>query len=286
MPGVVSASGPASTAPAITIEAAEMTAQDVDIPAYLAAVFKADTSQGSLDASLALCSAILVDPATTHRHLPALFSPLAKAAADKKSGTNRESAMIVYGALYESLPPKSPVAEIVLLRNTLPVVLDGLADKGSVVREASQYAIDAMFALLKEEALVAGLVRVLMDYLRSAGAKWQGRVGALQLIGKVAEKAVSKGGFLKEVMGRELEALIPVVEGGMHDLKNEVSRAAVKTMTSLSKLLSNDDVARHIPTLIKTMSDPSRATLQKAIHDLRYCCFRDLWETFSTANRF
>jgi elongation factor 3 len=41
-------------------------------------------------------------------------------------------------------------------------------------------------------------------------------------------------------------------------------------MTSLCKLLSNDDVAKHIPSLIKTMKDPSRETLQKAIHDLRY----------------
>ncbi|CUS06717.1 unnamed protein product [Tuber aestivum] len=76
-------------------------------------------------------------------------------------------------------------------------------------------------ALLKEEPLVVGL----------------GRVAALQLIGKVAEKVVMRDGFLKEVMGRELEALVPVVEGGMHHLKNEVSRAAVKAMASLSKLL-------------------------------------------------
>ncbi|RPA99018.1 hypothetical protein L873DRAFT_1807203 [Choiromyces venosus 120613-1] len=250
-----------------------MPLSDTAIFDYLSAVFSADSSQGSLDAALALCTAILSDPARAHHSFPTLFPPLSKAAADKKSGTRRESAMIVYGALYESFIPKSSVTEILLLKDTLHIVLDGLADKGAVVREASQYAIDAMFSLLKEEALVVGLVRVLMAYLKSSGAKWQGRVAALQLIGKVAEKAVTKDGFLKEVMGRELEALIPIVEGGMHDLKSEVSRAAVKAMTSLSKLLSNDDIARHIPTLIKTMSDPSKETLQKAIHDLSQTTF-------------
>ena len=55
-----------------------------------------------------------------------------------------------------------------------------------------------------------------------------------------------------EVIGRELEASVPVVEGSMLDLKNEASRTAVRNMTSLSKLLSNDDGPRHIPTLIKT----------------------------------
>ncbi|RPB16545.1 hypothetical protein P167DRAFT_532096 [Morchella conica CCBAS932] len=246
---------------------------DLDIPSSLAAVFTAKTSQASLDASLALCSAITANPAVAHHYLDQLIPALAKAANDKKSGTNRESAMIVYGALYESLPVKSPMTEILLLKSTLANVFDGLADKGSVVRESAQYAIDAIFALLKEEGLVVGLVRVLMEYLKSPGAKWQGRVGALQQIGKVADKAAARDGFLKNVMGRELEKLIPVVESGMHDLKKEVSSAAVKTMTSLSKLLSNDDVAKHIPTLIKTMKEPSKETLQKAIHDLSQTTF-------------
>ena len=264
MPGILDAASP------MTEQPPKMSLTDTAVSDYLTAVFSADSSQGSLDAALTLCNAILSDPATAHCSFHTLFPPLAKAAADKKSGTRRESAMIVYGALYESFIPKSPITEVLLLKETLPIVLDGLADKGAVVREASQYAIDAMLGLLREEVLVVGLVRVLMAYIGGSGSKWQGRVAALLLIGKVAEKAVTRDGFLKEVMGRELEALIPVVESGMHDLKNEVSRAAVKTMTSLGKLLSNDDVARHIPTLIKTMSHPSKETLQKAIHDLRY----------------
>ncbi|KAG0126874.1 P-loop containing nucleoside triphosphate hydrolase protein [Tuber indicum] len=273
MPGVLDATSPTSSPRSSTNQPLEMLLTDTAISDYLSAVFSADSSQGSLDAALALCSAILSDPATAHHSFPTLFPPLAKAASDKKSGTRRESAMIVYGALYESFIPKSPITEVLLLKETLPIVLDGLADKGAVVREASQYAIDAMLALLKEEALVVGLVRVLMAYVKGSGSKWQGRVAALQLIGRIAEKAVTRDGFLKEVMGRELETLIPVVEGGMHDLKNEVSRTAVKAMTSLAKLLSNDDVARHIPTLIKTMSDPSKETLQKAIHDLSQTTF-------------
>lgn len=243
---------------------------DLDIPSSLSAIFSAKTSQASLDASLALCAAITANPEVAHHYLDQLIPALAKAANDKKSGTNRESAMIVYGALYESLPPSSPMTEILLLQSTLANVLDGLADKGSVVRESAQYAIDAIFALLKEEGLVVGLIRVLQDYLKSSGAKWQGRVGALQQIGKVAEKAAAQDGFLRDIMGRELERLIPVVESGMHDLKGEVSKAAVKTMTSLAKLLSNEDVSKHIPTLIKTMKEPSKETLQSAIHDLRF----------------
>ena len=44
-------------------------------------------------------------------------------------------------------------------------------------------------------------------------------------------------------------------------------------MTSLTTLLSNDDVAPRIPLLIKTMENPSTETLQKAIHALSQTTF-------------
>ena len=47
-------------------------------------------------------------------------------------------------------------------------------------------------------------------------------------------------------------------------------------MTSLTTLLSNDDVAPRIPLLIKTMQNPSTETLQKAIHALSQTTFVDI----------
>ena len=44
-------------------------------------------------------------------------------------------------------------------------------------------------------------------------------------------------------------------------------------MTSLTKLLSNDDVAPRIPLLIKTMQNPGTESLQKAIHALSQTTF-------------
>jgi elongation factor 3 len=109
-----------------------------------------------------------------------------------------------------------------------------------VVRESAQYAIDALFAGLKLPALVSGLLSATERYLQSPGSKWQGKVAALALIGKMAEKAVKaekdQGDvFLKDVMGRELEGLIPVVESGMHDLKAEV-----RTIRSLYFIWDSD----------------------------------------------
>ncbi|KAH0253861.1 ABC transporter domain-containing protein, partial [Aureobasidium melanogenum] len=67
--------------------------------------------------------------------------------------------------------------------------------------------------------------------------------------------------------------LIPIVEGGMHDLKAEVSKAAIKSMNALTTLLQNDDVQPRLPLLIKSMEDPSTQSLQKAIHALSQTTF-------------
>jgi elongation factor 3 len=209
--------------------AASSSASAFDMEPHITAIFTAKTSQESLEASLTLCNEIVANAATAHHVVAKLLPELAKAAADKKSGNNRESAMIVYGALYETLPTKAPATEVLLVE-AIGIVFDGLADKGAVVRESAQYAVDALFGVLKHPALVSGLLGAVQNYCKSAGSKWQGKVGAYTLIGKMADKAVKADQtqgevFLKDVMGRELEGLIPVVEAGMHDLKSEVCSA-------------------------------------------------------------
>ena len=113
----------------------------------------------------------------------------------------------------------------------IPYVLDALADKGAVVRDSAQYALDALFANLKPEAMVVGLLPVLTQYLSKVSGKWQGAVGAYELMGRMADKAKLGMGskeeekakeVLRESMGRKLAGLIPAVETGMHDLKAEV----------------------------------------------------------------
>lgn len=53
----------------------------------------------------------------------------------------------------------------------------------------------------------------------------------------------------------------------------QVVKAAVKTMTAMAALLVNDDVSKHIPSLIKTMKEPSKETIASAIHDLSQTTF-------------
>ncbi|KAI9848616.1 MAG: hypothetical protein M1838_000488 [Thelocarpon superellum] len=255
-----------------------------DIASFLTSIFTAETSQAALDASYALVNVLLQSVGFRGLHGYGILAEIKSAATDKKSGTRRESAMILLGALLERFPETQRVSEVLFLRDSglIPVALDALADKGAVVRESAQYALDALFTTLSVEALVVGLLPVLVTYLHRKSGKWQGAVGALGLMGRMADHAkVGMGSkeeeqrkdLLREAMGARLEGLIPVVESGMHDLKTEVAKQALKAMTSLTTLLSNDDVAPRIPLLITTMEQPSATTLQQAIHALSQTTF-------------
>ncbi|SLM40450.1 mrna-nucleus export atpase [Lasallia pustulata] len=248
-------------------------------------IFTAKTSQASLDAAYALTGLLLNSVGFRGFHAYGVLAEIKKAAADKKDGAKRESAMILLGALFEKFPAQQPISEVVFLLQDggiLAPALDALADKGAVVRESAQYALDALFSNLKPESMVVALLPALSQYLGRRTGKWQGTVGAYELIGRMADKAKLGMGskeeeklkdVLREMMGKKLASLIPVVEAGMHDLKNEVAKQSLKTMTSLTTLLSNDDVAPRIPLLIKTMENPNTETLQKAIHALSQTTF-------------
>ncbi|KAF5019307.1 hypothetical protein F66182_8700 [Fusarium sp. NRRL 66182] len=249
-------------------------------------IFTAKTSAASIDACYALCEVILSSVGVVGLTNYGVLAEVKKAAADKKSGLRRESSQNLLGAILERFLPRQPVSEVVILLQDGGLVgcaLDALADKGAVVRDAAQYGLDAMFGILSPEALVTGLLPCLTEYLSKKTGKWQGTVGAYKLLQKMADKAqITIGGtkeealekdVLREAMGAKLAGLIPIVEGGMHDLKSEVEKQAVHTMNSLTTLLSNDDVAPRIPLLVDTMQHPSTQTLQKAIHALSQTTF-------------
>ncbi|ORX97355.1 P-loop containing nucleoside triphosphate hydrolase protein [Clohesyomyces aquaticus] len=256
-----------------------------DVSAILSAVFASKTSHASVEAAYGLST--LLQNSVGFRGLKGygVLDEIKKAAADKKSPIRREGSVNALGALFERFPRAIRLGEVMMLvqeEGLVATTLDLLSDKTPAVRESAKYALDALFENLGPEAKVVGLLPLLVKYLGKKSGKWQGAVGAFELIGRMADKAKmgmesieveKEKDVLREAMGKRLEGLIPVVEGGMHDLKTEVCKQAVKTMNSLTTLLQNDDVAPRIPLLVKAMEDPSIQSLQKAIHALSQTTF-------------
>lgn len=149
----------------------------------------------------------------------AVIPSLLKAARNKKSGYEREAAAIALGAIFSKVAGKnapSPLgAEPWLLPQTLPTLLELYADKGDVVQEAAQSAVGQLFVLAPPES-VPELLKVLYATLESSAAKWQSKVGALKLIGKLSDSC-------SEQIGEQLPHLIPYLTNAMHETKAEVS---------------------------------------------------------------
>lgn len=212
--------------------AAPPSAEDVD--AILQTILTAKTSQASLDASYALTNILVESVGFRGLQGYGILEPIKKAATDKKNVAKREGSMFAYGAMFERFPTQQRLSEIVfLLQETdmVTVTLDALADKNATVKESAQYALDALFGNLGPEAQVFALLPTLVKYLGKRSGKWQGAVGAFELIGRMADKAKIGSGsaqeeknkeVVREALGRKLEGLIPVVEDGMTDLKTEV----------------------------------------------------------------
>jgi elongation factor 3 len=206
-----------------------------DVSAILSAILSAKTSHASVEAAYNLTE--LLQNSVGFRGLKGygVLDDIKKAATDKKSPIKREGAMNALGALFERFPRVHKLGEVVFLiqeDGLVLLALDSLADKTPAVKESARYALDQLFDNLSAEAKVFGLLPVLVKRLGKQSGKWQGAVGALELMGRMADKAkmgmesleVEKAkDILREAMGKKLESLIPVVESGMHDLKTEVS---------------------------------------------------------------
>ncbi|KAF2257116.1 elongation factor 3 [Trematosphaeria pertusa] len=256
-----------------------------DVAAFLKSILTAKTSHASVEAAYGLCTVLQNSVGFRGLKGYGILEEIRKAAGDKKNPVRREGAMNALGALFERFPRAQKLAEMVFLLQEevlVPLALDALSDKTSTVKESAQYALDALFDNLGAEARVFGLLPVLVKYLGKKSGKWQGAVGAFELMGRMADKAKmgmesleveKEKDVVREAMGKKLEGLIPVVESGMHDLKSEVTKQALKTMNSLTTLLQNDDIAPRIPLLVKTIDDPSTQSQQKAILALSQTTF-------------
>ncbi|KAG6903068.1 hypothetical protein C0995_006255 [Termitomyces sp. Mi166 len=163
-------------------------------------------------------------------------------ATNKKSGYERESAAIAFTSLANILG--TPIAPLLL--PSLPIIFDLYMDKGDVVRNAASAAAKAILKLFPPES-----TRIVFDTLVSIleAGKWRTKVGVLDAFKTFVTPA-------RDAVAAELGTLLPKVESAMHDTKQEVATAAIKSATQLCTTLANPDLAPHIPVLVKCMSNP------------------------------
>ncbi|EON63628.1 elongation factor 3 [Coniosporium apollinis CBS 100218] len=170
---------------------------------------------------------------------------LKKQLGNKKDALARERACDAIRAIAQHATV-SPAVEPYLI-TLLPATLAAVGDKMSAVKTAAQTASLAIVEASNANAVKA-VIPHLVHSLRNA-QKWPEKMTDLQCIEALAASAPAQMAF-------RVPDLIPVISEAMWDTKPEVKKAAYGTMEKLCALISNKDIERFIPELIKCIAKP------------------------------
>ncbi|KAF2736785.1 ARM repeat-containing protein [Polyplosphaeria fusca] len=170
---------------------------------------------------------------------------LKKQLNNKKDAVARERALDAIRAIAQHSTVSASVEPYLV--SLLPNVLGAVGDKMSSVKTAAQTAAEAIVSASNANAVKA-IIPHIAKSLETA-QKWPEKMTDLKCIELLCKNAPAQTAF-------RVPDLIPVVSGAMWDTKADVSKAAYSTMEKICALISNKDIERFIPELIKCIAKP------------------------------
>ncbi|KAF2450383.1 ARM repeat-containing protein [Karstenula rhodostoma CBS 690.94] len=170
---------------------------------------------------------------------------LRKQLGNRKDAVVRERALDAIRAIAQH-STISPAVEPYLIA-LLPDTLNAVADKITAVKVAAQTASEAIVTAANPNAVKAIIPHIIHSL--EATLKWPEKICDLRCIEILTKSAPAQLAF-------RVPDLLPVISGAMWDTKAEVKKAAYATMETLCGLISNRDIERFIPELIKCIAKP------------------------------
>ncbi|KAF1850739.1 ARM repeat-containing protein [Cucurbitaria berberidis CBS 394.84] len=170
---------------------------------------------------------------------------LKKQLASKKDAVARERALDAIRAIAQHAQVSAAVEPYLV--SLLPNVLAAVGDKMSGVKVAAQTTAESIVAAANPNAVKAIIPHII--YSLENAQKWPEKMTDLKCIEILTKSATAQMAF-------RVPDLIPVISGAMWDTKPEVKKAAYTTMETLCSLISNKDIERFIPELIKCIAKP------------------------------
>ncbi|KAF3482668.1 elongation factor 3 [Arthroderma uncinatum] len=190
-------------------------------------------------------ASLLNGPTEEHTVPAKAVETLKKQLSNKKDASAREKALdaILAIAQHSSVSPAMEPYILALLAPTLAAV----SDKMNSVKELAQQAALAIVKSINANAVKAALPAIVSSILTAQ--KWAEKMTGLACIEALVESAPTQ-------LATRVPDLIPVVSESMWDTKPEVKKAAYATMEKVCALISNKDIERFIPELIKCIAKP------------------------------
>ena len=169
-----------------------------------------------------------------------------KALADKKSPAAREGAAATVSTLINDGAIKC-LEPIFVDSGIYNALLETFADKMPAVRTAAVEAVRVYVTNMNPWATPL-ILPALLHEIKSAG-KWQVKTGSLEILNQLVKSAPTQTAHLTP-------DIVPVLSEAIWDTKADVKKAARDTLTKTTALISNKDIERFIPALIKALINP------------------------------
>ncbi|KAG8997085.1 translational elongation factor EF-1 alpha, partial [Tulasnella sp. 427] len=171
-----------------------------------------------------------------------------KALNDKKSPAAREGAAKAISTFATKCPTAiEPIVVNSTEKSVMATLLDTFADKLPAVAKAAIKAVKDLTSHMSPWA-TATLMPILLKQIKENG-KYQVKVGCLEILDNLVAKAPAQ-------VAKLTPDIIPVLSEAVWDTKAEVKKAAKETLTKTTSLVSNKDVEKFIPALIKALLNP------------------------------
>jgi len=171
---------------------------------------------------------------------------IVKALGDKKSAAAREGAADAISFLAKSGAVKA-LEPTFIESGIYKILLDGFADKMPAARTAAISAVREYVAAMNPWA-TASILPALLHEIKTAG-KWQVKTGSLEILNQLVKSAPVQ-------TARLMPDIVPVLAEAIWDTKADVKKAARDSLTKATALVSNKDIERFIPALIKALINP------------------------------
>jgi len=163
---------------------------------------------------------------------------------DKKNGTARQGAIFAYETLPATLGRLFEPYIVGLVPNLLASFGDAQAD----VREATQESARIIMSGLS----AYGVKLILPSLLEALDEKaWRTKKAAIELLGSMAYLAPS-------TLSVSLPTIIPRLTGVLTDSHAQVRTAANKSLKQFGEVISNPEIQRLVPVLLKAFVDPEK----------------------------
>jgi elongation factor 3 len=204
------------------------------------------TDKSSREAAANALASIVLQDGPADLESVGFSAAVLKGLVDKKSPATREGAadavrMLVKAGAVKALEPTFVSSGI------YAALLETFADKVPSVRTTAVEAVRGYIAAMNPWA-AASILPPLLHHIKTAG-KWQIKTGALVALDQLVASAPTQTAKL-------MPDIVPVLSETLWDTKADVKKASRDSLTKATALVSNKDIERFIPALIKALINP------------------------------